>query len=196
MKKTILTLAFVSIAILSFGGIFDLGLKAGVNSTKFTLNQSSKDIAADAKAGYELGAFMRVGGKFLYFQPEFMYIVKNSSVQTTTGTSTSTTTTQYTSLQVPLLAGVRLLNLKVASIHLFTGPALSFAPNAKIADVKQNLNDKSAWSWKLGAGVDLLIFTFNIRYDWGLSDMTVANVQNTVFKNGKTFTASLGIKLF
>lgn len=196
MKRTLFTLAFLAIAIVSFGGIFDLGAKAGMNSSKFTLNQSMDELKADAKAGYEFGAFMRVGGKNLYFQPEVNFVTKNSTVTEQTSTSTNTYTTKYNSVQVPLLAGLQFFNIKAASLHLITGPAISFAPNATIDDVKNNLENKSAWTWQLGAGVDILIFTVNLRYEWGLSDFTVDNVQKTVFKNGQTFTMSLGIKLF
>jgi hypothetical protein len=187
MKKTCLTLAFLAIAIFSFGGIFDLGIKAGYNSSKFTLNQSSQDIIADAKGGYEVGAFLRTGGKRLYFQPEFLYVQRNSDAD---GQAT-----KINSYQVPLLAGFRFLNLKVASFHLNTGPSISFSPDVTIDDVKSNLTNSSAWSWKLGAGVDILIFSINLRYDWGLTDLSVENVQKTVFKDGQTFTVSLGIKL-
>ena len=195
MKKTLFTLAFLAIAIVSFGGIFDLGVKAGMNSAKFTLNQSMDELKADAKAGYEFGAFMRMGGKNLYFQPEVNFVTKNSTVTEKTSTSTITYNTKYNSVQVPLLAGLQFFNIKAASLHVITGPSISFAPNATIDDVKSNLENKSAWTWQLGAGVDILIFTVNLRYEWGLSDFTVENVQNTVFKNGQTFTMSLGIKL-
>lgn len=187
MKKTCLTLAFLAIAILSFGGIFDLGLKAGINSSKLTFNQNAQDIISDAKGGYEVGAFMRTGGKRLYFQPELLYVEKNTSVDDQK--------TKITSVQVPLLAGLRILNLKVASIHLITGPSVSFSPKAEIDEIKTNLTNSNAWSWKLGAGVDVLIFSFNLRYDWGLTDLNADNVQKTVLKDGKTFTVSLGIKL-
>lgn len=200
MKKTIFTLAFLMLAVVSFAGIFDLGLKAGMNSAKFTLDQTKEDIIADAKAGYEFGAFMRMGGKRLYFQPEVNYVTKNSSATytTTSGSTTTTTTstTKYSGIQVPLLAGIKFLDVKAASLHLITGPAVSFAPNAKINDAEAILSDKSAWTWQLGAGVDLLIFTVNLRYEWGLSEFSVDKVKDTVFKDGKTFTVSLGIKLF
>ena len=187
MKKTFLTLAFLAIAIFSFGGIFDLGLKAGFNSSKLTFNQSGQDVVSDLKVGYELGAFLRTGGKRFYFQPEFLYVQKNTSV--------NEQNTKINSFQVPLLGGLRILNLKVASIHLVTGPSVSFSPDVTMNDVKQTLTEKSAWSWKLGAGVDVLIFSLNLRYDWGLTDLNVNDVKNTVLKDGKAFTVSLGIKI-
>lgn len=187
MKKTCLTLAFLAIAIFSFGGIFDLGIKAGLNSSKLTFNQSAQDIISDAKGGYEVGAFLRTGGKRLYFQPEILWVEKN--------TSANDQQAKIRTVQVPLLAGLRFLNLKVVSFHLNTGPAISFSPDVTLNDVKHTLTEKSAWSWKLGAGVDILIFSLNLRYDWGLTDLNVENVQKTVLKDGKAFTVSLGIKL-
>jgi hypothetical protein len=203
MKKSLFTLALLCIAVVSFGGIFDLGVKAGMNSSKFTLNQSKADFISDAKAGYEFGGFMRMGGKYLYFQPEVNFVTKNSSstYTTTSGntTSTITATTKYSAVQVPLLAGIKFLDIKAASLHVITGPAISFAPKATIEDVKSELDNKSAWTWQLGAGVDLLIFSVNLRYEWGLSDFTLnnaaENIKNTVFKDGKTFTISLGIRI-
>ncbi|HWS00956.1 MAG TPA: porin family protein [Prolixibacteraceae bacterium] len=180
-------MAFLTIAIFSFGGFFDLGIKAGYNSSKLTFNQSAQDIISDAKGGYEVGAFMRTGGKHLYFQPEVLWVEKNTSVEDQQA--------KIKSVQIPLLAGFRFLNVKVASFHLITGPSVSFSPDVTIDDVKTNLTNSSAWSWKLGAGVDVLIFSLNLRYDWGLTDLNVDNVQKTVLKDGQTFTISLGIKL-
>jgi hypothetical protein len=163
MKKTLFTLALLCMAVVSFGGIFDLGVKAGMNSSKFTLKQSIDDLKADAKAGYEFGGFMRVGGKHLYFQPEVNFVTKNSTVKT----ATYTATTKYSSMQVPLLAGFKFLDIKAASLHLITGPALSFAPKATIDEIKQNVEDKSAWTWQLGAGVDLLILKSTMHKESG-----------------------------
>jgi hypothetical protein len=201
MKKTLFTLALLCMAVVSFGGIFDLGVKAGMNSSKFTLKQSIDDLKADAKAGYEYGAFMRVGGKHLYFQPEVNFVTKNSTASYTTnsGTTTTTTTTKYSAVQVPLLAGFKFLDIKAASLHLITGPSISFAPKTKLEDAESVLSNKSAWTWQLGAGIDLLIFSVNLRYEWGLSDFTLnnaaENIKSTVFKDGKTFTLSLGIRI-
>ena len=203
MKKTLFTLTLLCIAVVSFAGIFDLGVKAGMNSSKFTINQSKNDLITDAKAGYEFGGFMRVGGKHLYFQPEVNFVNKSTSATytTTSGTTTNTitTTTKYSAMQIPLLAGFKFLDIKAASLHLITGPAISLSPKATIDDVKSELNNKSAWTWQLGGGIDILIFTLNLRYEWGLTDFTLnnaaENISNTVFKDGKTFTISLGIRI-
>lgn len=185
MKKSFLTLVFALLAIGTFASTFDLGIKAGINSTSFP--SSSSSFTADTKGGYNFGAFGRFGGKRLYFQPEFLFVSNKGEI--TINNSIDAVTMK--SIQVPALLGLNLLNLKVASLHLFTGPAISFSSGY---DSSQNLTynvNNSTWDYQLGGGIDVLIFTLDLRYSWGLSD----KVSNTTFTSKvNTFCLSLGIK--
>ena len=187
---------------------FSLGIKGGINSSKInTDNYSSsvgnvnyKDFISDAKVGYNLGAFARFGTK-IYLQPELLYCARNS--QSTSGSTSQSI--KLKTIQIPVLLGFRLFDLKLASIRAFTGPAMSFpmksskvtydGVSAGLYDTKNYKNN--IWDWQLGAGADVGMFTFDVRYEWGLTNVSDVNtnVSNIGFTNkGNTLTFSLGFK--
>lgn len=185
MKKTFTTFVLAVLAFLSYGATFDLGVKAGINTTTFPTSSSS--FSADSRGGYNFGAFGRFGGKRLYFQPEFLYVSNKGDI--TVNNSKDAVTMK--SIQVPALLGINLLNLKVASVHLFTGPAISFSSGYDSSkDLPYNLNNSTV-DYQIGGGVDVLIFTLDLRYSMGLSDkFSTSDFSSKV----NTFCVSLGIR--
>ncbi len=208
MRKSILTITLLSIVLSSFAQLpftFDIGLKGGINSNQLstennTINGVSySDFTSAVKSGFNIGAFARLGGKKLYLQPELLYCQKNSQ-STSSSPASLTQTVNLKTIQIPLLLGYKIINLKVASIRAFTGPAMSFAMSG--SNVKSNLNNlalnnlkNNIWDWQLGAGIDLLKFTFDVRYEWGLTNISDPGPSNIGFVNkGKGLTFSLGFK--
>ena len=112
------------------------------------------------------------------------------------------------SLQVPLLLGYKLINLKVVSLRVFTGPAMSvILDNSQIKFTKSGsvvvdpsiYNPKdfknNVWDWQAGAGIDIANLVFDVRYEWGLTNFTDSNSQKISFNNkGKTLSFSVGFK--
>jgi hypothetical protein len=162
---------------------------------------------------------LKFGKTFL--QPELLYSVqKGKTTFDATQVSTTNTTTSLEgavtqhmdvkSVQVPLLLGVKVLDLKVASVNLMTGPAMSFILDGSEitlnktdgVEVDPSLYDPSnfknnTWDWQLGAGVDVAMLSFDVRYAWGLTNVSEGNPAKIGFKNkGNTLTLSLGIRLF
>ena len=189
MKKTVITLAFLTLSIVSFAVTFDLGIKGGYNTSKLTSDFNS--FKPDAQGGFNFGAFGRFGGNHIYLQPELLYVVKNGGFNI----SNITYAVKTKSVQVPVLLGMKLLNLKVASIRAFTGPAISFVSGYEIdQNLAYNYN-KSTWDYQLGAGIDVLMLTFDIRYEWGLSKkFDSSNLGSNFTSKGNTFTVSVGFK--
>ncbi len=188
MKRFLLTFSFVVLAMVTFAATFNLGLKAGYNSSKLSGNVSN--FTSNADGGYAIGAFGRFGGK-LYIQPEFLYVVNNSNL--TVGTAKDALKTKF--IQVPLLLGLKLLDLKVVQLHAFTGPAVAFSSGYESSqNLKYNLS-KSTWDYQLGAGLDLLIFTLDVRYSWGLSNrIDTSDIGSNFSSKANAFRVSLGIK--
>lgn len=207
MRKTILTFALMTVVLSTFAiGPFTIGLKGSINSTKITTDNYSvgdfnySNFKSDAKSGYNLGAFARLGTK-IYLQPELLYCVRNS--QSTDGTAKQSV--KLKTIQVPILLGIKLIDLKLASIRAFTGPAMSFPMKSSkvtyegvsgpIYDTENYKNN--IWDWQLGAGVDVGMITLDCRYEWGLSKTSdgSVNVSNPSFVNkGNTLTFSVGFK--
>jgi len=206
MKKFILTITFVTALLSTYAQLpftFDIGLKAGINSSQIntsnaTINNISyTDFTSPGKSGFDFGAFGRIGGKRLYLQPELLYCQQN-------GQSSNALVTQdlkIKTLKVPVLLGFKLINLKVASLRAFTGPAMSYVLTTSNVDMNlPNFDPKNfrnnIWNWQLGAGVDILKLTFDVRYEWGLSNTSDQNLNNIGFINKvKSVTFSVGFKL-
>ena len=203
MKKLLITLSLMASVWVTFGQTFDLGVKASYNTTKFELSKSSVTNGFKNGSGVNFGAFARIGGSKLYLQPELLYnsitTTYTYSIKNTLGLMQSfSNDVKLKTFQIPILLGYKLLDLKLASIRAFTGPAASFVTNKGIQDlttqIKDNFTSNSmAWAWQVGAGVDVLMFTFDIRYDLGLSELKTVTADT--FK-GRTFTVSLGFKFF
>jgi len=202
-----LTFTLMAVVLSSFAiGPFTIGLKGGINSSKITTDNYSgqgvtfNDFRSDAKSGFNVGAFARLGTK-IYLQPELLYCVRNS--QSTDATGIATQSVKLKTIQVPILLGFKLIDLKLASIRAFTGPAMSFpmksskvtydGVSAGITDTENYKNN--IWDWQLGAGVDVGMITLDCRYEWGLSNTSEGNPSKVGFVNkGNTLTFSVGFK--
>lgn len=204
MKKIFITLLLLPMVLVTFGQTFDLGVKASYNTTKLNLSTTAVKNGFTNGTGGSFGAFARIGGSKLYLQPELLYNSMTTtytySVKNTAGVviSTLTNDVKLKTFQIPILLGLKLLDLKLASVRAFTGPAASFVTNKGIQDlttqIKDNFTSNSmAWDWQIGAGVDILMFTFDIRYDLGISELKTVTADT--FK-GRTFTVGLGFKFF
>jgi hypothetical protein len=213
MKKVVFTLMLLTIVMLSFGQSFDFGIKGGFNSTKITSisdlqDYTIDDFTSDLSSGYDLGAFARIGGKRIYLQPELLYSLKNgvTQIQLSPDEGGNPVTVDQEinlkAIQIPLLVGIKLINLKLASIRAFTGPAMSIVldgsqsniGNAVIEGFQPDQLENNIWDWQLGGGVDIGSFTFDVRYAWGITNITGGDYS---FENkGNTLTFSIGLKLF
>jgi len=208
MRKTILTVCLLTLVMSTFAiGPFTLGIKGSINSSKITTDDykvsdlTYANFKSDAKSGYNLGVFARLGTS-IYLQPELLYCVRKG--QSTSGTMNQNI--DLKTIQVPVLVGFKLIDLKLASIRAFTGPAMSYVLNGDISydnvtgsgglyDTQNYKNN--IWDWQLGAGVDVGPLVVDVRYEWGLSKTSDGslNVSNTGFVNkGNTLTFSIGFK--
>jgi hypothetical protein len=185
MKKFLLTFALIVLSVVTFAATFDLGVKFGYNTTKLTSDLST--FSANSQGGYNFGAFGRFGGSKLYLQPEFLYVVKNGGFKI----GSATNAIKMHAIQVPLLLGYKILNLKVASIRAFTGPAVSFASGYKSDQPLTGNLKSSTWAYQLGAGVDFLMFIVDLRYELGLSKQLETS---TYTNKANTFSVSFGFK--
>jgi hypothetical protein len=204
MKKAlilILAMGFTGVIFAQIPG-FTLGPKIGFNTTKLSTDASA--VTSELKSKFQFGVFVRLGDK-VFVQPEANYVTKGGVLKgvNTAGDAIKQEVTLKT-LTVPILLGVKIINLKVLSVHLVGGPVASFALNKKLSitnpddvwPIQSSKDFKTAsWAIQAGAGVDVLSFTFDLRYEAGLGNMYNGSVKDISFKNN-LFNASLGIKLF
>jgi len=175
---------------------FCIGPKIGYNTTKLSTDAST--ITSELKSNFQFGAFVRIGDK-IYFQPEANYVTKGGQLKNDNTSETENITLK--TLTMPFLLGVKIIDLKVASVHLVGGPVASIILDKKL-DITNpgsswpvNSTDdikNSAWSIQAGAGLDVLMFTLDVRYEIGLSDLNKGS--NFSLKNN-LLNVSLGLKL-
>ena len=197
MKRLLLILSLIVLTTAgSFAQKINFGPKIGYAASK--ISTDIPDVKESAKHNFMVGIFLRFGNK-LYIQPEIMY-------HTSGGTLDSAGLKQeikFKNLDVPLMIGIKPMNLKVFNLRLMGGPVASFVMDKQIKfndlihDPLQAADFKNViWRIDVGVGVDILFLTLDVRYEFGISNIykpeqgaTSYNMKNDVF------TIGLGFKL-
>ena len=216
MRKIILITAIALISSYSFGQL-GFGIKGAV--TMNSLSTDLSDYEKAAKTGYQLGAFVRLGKK-LHIQPEAYFAIRSgelttkvvgldpndmqNSVEVKQGMTLST-------IDIPILIGYKILDPPTFNIRLQAGPVISMVVNKKFDvtldgvdapdEVTNTLEDdfnSANWGLQMGAGIDFLFLTLDVRYELGLSDLYKKSEANPVdfgsLKNN-IFFVSVGWKI-
>jgi len=171
MKRAILLTVLIFLAGATFAQ-FTIGPKVGFTMSKLKTN--FEDVTEEVKTGFQFGAFARFGKK-LYVQPELMYVTKGGIIKE----DLTSYKVNLSTIQIPVLVGFKLINLGPVNIRIMGGPAISFVTNKEVTLSGQELGDAvndnhikdGIWSFHMGAGVDVLMFTLDVRYEWGLNNI-------------------------
>jgi len=189
---------------------FALGIKAGYNSSKFRTDNAKAIVAGnenytfqnakdEAEGGLLFGAFARIKlVNNLSFQPELLYAKKGGETVVTTNEGGTITYGQpYNTWDIPLLAHLRLIDLKVFNIYGVAGPMASLTANEDEKWYSElNVDSFSAkretaqWSFQAGGGVEFGSFNVDVRYSWGLNE---ANKKLEQVNNNLTFSIAYKI---
>ncbi|NDP20155.1 MAG: PorT family protein [Paludibacter sp.] len=221
MKKILI----VAVLLLSFSfakAQLNFGIKAGYNSSLSLSNASSltnggydlKSVQAEIWNNFHAGFFARVGfGNMIYFQPELLYSIQKRNYQVSfedavAGNITLDKFANISTVDVPLLVGVKLLDLKVANVRAFAGPKLRFnngsslefdkvsGGNFNMSTIKKDIKDAQL-GLEIGAGIDVLMLALDVRYNL-IGDMYTTKIGDVNLQNlpSNTFVISLGWKIF
>jgi hypothetical protein len=215
MKKLILAaiaLFFVSTA---FAQI-NFGIKGGYNSsltladlggiTSGTYNLNS--VKGELANGFHGGIFGRIFFDKVYFQPELLYAMQKKDYQITLQDVSNNDVTidkfvTLSTVDIPLLIGYKVLDLKVANIRAFAGPQIRFNAGSQVNfenignfDPNQFVNDfkESQIGLQVGAGVDVLMLALDFKYNL-VGDIYQPKWQINPTSTS-TFVISLGWKIF
>ena len=193
MKKLIFVSTFLFLVSLAFaqGDFFDLGLKAGLNTSKLSVNADDYNDETINKTNF--GAFARLNLGRIYVQPEAYYSNKGGKIENV-GLSTINDFDLKT-LDIPVLLGAKIINKEVFNLRVMAGPMFSYVTDKSYdgsAFSSDNIKD-SFMGWQYGAGIDFLMFTFDVRVE-SSSDI-ISDIPDFSDSKSKSFILSLGIKL-
>ncbi len=184
MKKLVLACLAVSLAFSAMAQFPHLGFRVGITNNKLSTN--AEDIlASENRIGYHIGAFVRINLRKIYLQPEVLYNHRSNKLNIIPedvlleGISPIF---KLGSIDVPVLVGIKLLDYKAVNIRLFAGPNVSFTNNKDIVVKKHDDEDVRAivsvedfenttWYLQAGMGIDIFNFTFDVRYEKGISNI-------------------------
>lgn len=196
MKKLLILLAvFVGFSLTSKAQ-FSIGPKIGVSVAKLSTDIS--DYKTAAKTGISFGAFARFGDK-TYLQPELIYNHKGADLTENTDLGEAKSEISIKTMDIPVMIGYKIMGLGVGNIRIMGGPVASFIVDDEIkgiGDVEESIEKiklkDAIWGLQLGAGVDVMMFTLDIRYEIGLND--ISDTEGLDLKSN-TFQVSLGWKI-
>ncbi len=173
---------------------FSLGPKAGFTTSKLTTNDAA--IVNDFKTNFTGGLFIRLGSR-TYVQPEVNFATKGG-ILNSSNVSFASRTINLKTIEVPILLGSKVFDFGIANFRFLAGPVGTYLLDKEVSfssvpSVDATIFKELSWSAQAGMGVDILMFTLDVRYEFGLSDLfSEASI------DGKTalFNVSLGWKLF
>ncbi|BDD00382.1 porin family protein [Persicobacter psychrovividus] len=195
MKK----LSVLFVALMMFVGLQAQAQIHVIPAVGMTVSKPNHDMFS-AQAGYRFGASVRIGDKF-FVQPGLFYAkytakvdVPNSAMakQAFEGVSFD-----QKGWEIPVLVGYNFINSDMFKFRAYAGPQVGFGYKGSLSHGLGAFDTESTqWSVKAGLGVDVLFFTLDADYGWGLNDAFKATeaFNHNSYKN-RTFNVTLGIRI-
>jgi len=221
MKKVIIGAALLLCVSFASAQI-NFGIKAGYNSSLGANDLGSitngsynlKSVNSEYKNGFQAGVFLRLGANKMYFQPELLYAMGKKDYNMTVMNSDQTVSGTFdksvkvSTVDVPLLLGYKVLDLKLANLRVFAGPKLRFNAGSTLdfknvtgggfnaADLQQDVK-AAQLGLEAGFGVDVLMLSLDFRYQV-INDMYQTKLKDLTIDKipANTFVISLGWKIF
>jgi len=219
MKK-IMIMAVLLLTVSFTNAQLNLGIKASYSSSLGMNNLNSvangtynlNSVKSDLDNGFEVGGFARIGISAFYFQPELLYAFgKKDYTQSFVDESDNSVTykkhVKISNVDVPLLVGLKLLDLKVVNFRVFAGPKLRFNAGSSLdftaasgesfnTDNLQKDIKGAQLGLVTGVGVDFLMLTLDLRCNI-IKDMYQTKLNNVTLDDvrGNNFEISLGWKI-
>lgn len=209
MKKIILAIVLSIFPLTIFAqGLISFGPKIGWNSNRLTTDYNQ--YIKDCKSGFQGGVFFSVYLHKFYVQPEAYFSIKRGALQTSLDLQNPNLNISQSinlqSIDIPVLFGFKFLDLKLIRFRIWGGPVASYILSKEYTLSIDGVNrseritrddfKNATWSAQIGAGLDVLMLTFDIGYEFGLdSFLTIPSLNDFNLRNN-LFYCSVGWRLF
>lgn len=177
IKCLILLILFSTPLILS-GQVFNMGLKAGVNSNEFIISTDNYS-PGEPSIGFAGGLFLRVKPGFFSIQPEVLFSHKTglfSYSKVNEGLDTFFRASMQ-NVDFPIIANFHLGK----HLRIGTGPVVSYNIGEKVSFTSTNADytvvidkdifKKASYSWQFAGAFELRRLVFEARYELGIDKL-------------------------
>lgn len=182
----------------------NIGFKVGGNyslvKSDFEIGGGSGFSTSDKnKMSFLGGTLVRIKLKKLSLQGEVLFVTRTGEVDVDSGFGSPTKADiKFSTLDIPLLVGYEVLDLKVAKLRVNAGVIPSF--KASVSDINAGLGKEgykdSFVSGAIGASVDIPLFIFDVRYQHGLGKVYELKSNISTFElNNNLLTVSVAWKI-
>jgi hypothetical protein len=125
--------------------------------------------------GFEAGGKVRIGGRF-YVEPGIFWAYNTAEVAES---GEEKANLGISDVRIPLVLGFKIIKSRVIALRIFAGAYPAFVASVSDDDelrdiVKDDLNS-TLWSGRAGAGLDFTLISFDIGYDFGLTEIVDKN---------------------
>ena len=199
MKKNVLLLCFLVVLKIVEAQSFNFGLKGGASLTDLSYNQK-EGLNIDMGQEFNIGFFARLYfNEKVYLQSEFAYSfakfefafdMQNIEQGTLISDNVQSFNANKQGIIVPILVGYKLIDLKVANLRVFVGPEFMFNTSdfdeliVDLQGIGQTFKSNSLVVYGLaGVGVDVLMFSIDLRYTYPFGSDFVIDSHKTDFKD-------------
>lgn len=184
-------------------GIINIGIKYGTNSSVMHTNFDEileQNMNQTNMNNYFAGAFTRINIGRLYIQPEAYFNTKGGIIAPVNITETlipSKTTFKYQTIDVPVLAGYKIIKRDMANVRINAGPVFSYiTANALISELnnlqRSHLNNRYI-GWQIGLGIDIWFISIDGRIE---NSTNILTSESPFVAKNQSYLLSVGIKLF
>jgi len=174
---------------------FSIGPKIGVSQGNVSVSGDGFS-SGESRLGYHLGGFIRMGGNFIFVQPEVLYTNTGGEISRMDGANRVTYAASFNRLDVPIMVGIKLANI----FRIQAGPVANFLLSSELKDNVDNVIDPdyntSTIGYQAGIGLDIgnMILDFKYEGPLGRTAESIAGFQTDQRQN--QIILSLGIRLF
>ncbi len=203
-------LFFIPLFIMAQGPI-SFGPKLGWNSNKLTTDYTR--YIEDMRDGVQGGLFFSIYMDKLYIQPEAYIALRRGNLDAIIGdplnpveTVSLNQSVTVTTVDIPMLIGYKLIDLKLIRFRIWGGPVVSYVLNKEYTLSINGVDESeriarddfkdATWAGQLGVGMDLLFLTFDVGYEFALEDFLTIRSMDDFSLRKNMFYISLGWRLF
>ena len=160
MKKILIAVLFVCVSAICSALPFNLGAKIGGNFSTFTVNKSESKYTF--QPGIDVGFFARANFQKLYLQPEVFYSYQSFKMKDKNVAKDQPKFNSH-SLNVPILLGYKLFDVKLTNMRVFLGPEFSYV---LFESSEKDCRNPANIAGVIGAGLDIAMLTIDLRYGY------------------------------